>query len=316
MPDFELRGYCNLGPSEIATCCWSNEVVVELKSRRDDQQPLSFSADLFQGEKLVSSREQSAAASWHVSGLGPGTYRLDIHPATGASHHDYRHLALPDDFRRTLTLGVNDTVIVTGFVSRKESIIYDIPYQFLIETNDRADGGEPWYEISGFNAVTENAAAIATASSRFTVPERLIKSIMYMETTHGYYDKLISWSGQNASLLPMNVNVEYWSKLFTRSYLADNENNVLAGTFMLRRIMDRTRELKDNAARLQAIFSVYNSLNVTRTTDYAARVMQIYSQELYVPSPSFFEQLNEQLRRLEGLSPVEQAEMLRRLFGG
>lgn len=139
---------------------------------------------------------------------------------------------------------------------------------------------------------------------------------MYMETTHGYYDQLIAWSGQNASILPMNVNVGYWSELFTRDYLTDSQNSVAAGAFMLRRIIDRIGELADGTTRVQAISSVYNSLNVTEVTDCGARVAQIYNQAVYASTPGSLEQLNEQMRQFERLSPMEQAEFVRRIFGG
>jgi hypothetical protein len=37
---------------------------------------------------------------------------------------------------------------------------------------------------------------------------------MYMETTHGYYDVPLLIFGQNKSILPMNINVDYWGDAF------------------------------------------------------------------------------------------------------
>ncbi|PID56436.1 hypothetical protein CSB45_11315 [candidate division KSB3 bacterium] len=38
----------------------------------------------------------------------------------------------------------------------------------------------------------------------------LIRAIMYMESTHGYYDKLMEVFDKNNSILPMNVRSDYW----------------------------------------------------------------------------------------------------------
>lgn len=46
------------------------------------------------------------------------------------------------------------------------------------------------------------------------VDANLVKAIMYMETTHGYYDAILELFNKNKSILPMNINVDYWGSTF------------------------------------------------------------------------------------------------------
>lgn len=196
-------------------------------------------------------------------------------------------------------------------ICRKESILYDIKYEFHVLGNDDADETAPLYELEFFSTVSKNSGYIVNSSERFNVSRRLIKSIMYMETTHGYYDEPLDWFGRNKSIRPMNVNVEYWSKLFTREELYDKQKNIHAGTFLLRRILDRI-----SSKKISKIATLYNNINATVVNDYGARVKNIYDEYLYIPPPSWFDQINEQFERFESLSPLEQYNLLCRMFGG
>ena len=84
--------------------------------------------------------------------------------------------------------------------------------QFKVTPNQKANGDEPIYEISAFSQVGQHSALIDRVARETNVDARLIRAIMYMETTHGYYDMPLSLVGMNKSILPMNINIKYWGK--------------------------------------------------------------------------------------------------------
>jgi hypothetical protein len=108
------------------------------------------------------------------------------------------------------------------------------------------------------------------------VPGRLIRAIMYIETTHGYYDAPLALIGENKSILPMNVNVDYWGDAFgSRAALNDPYENIRAGAEILRRIIaNLPRE-----ASVRQIATLYNNINAESVTDYGARVDEIHAQQ-------------------------------------
>lgn len=108
---------------------------------------------------------------------------------------------------------------------------------FPMAENKRAEGKEPLYEISRFSEVKLHDALITRVANETGIDGRLIRSIIYMETTHGYYDAPLALFGKNKSILPMNINVEYWGGTFgSREKLSDPLENIRAGAEIIRRI--------------------------------------------------------------------------------
>jgi len=108
------------------------------------------------------------------------------------------------------------------------------------------------------------------------VDARLIRAIMYMETTHGYYDAPLSLIGQNKSILPMNVNVDYWGPTFgDRKTLLKPYENIRAGAEILKRIISNLPQ----EAAIRQIATLYNNINASSVNDYGARVEKIYNSQ-------------------------------------
>jgi len=102
---------------------------------------------------------------------------------------------------------------------------------------------------------------------------------MYMETTHGYYDALLVPFDANKSILPMNINTEYWGDTWgTREQLKQIYPNILAGARLLKSIQ---ANLPTNSSITQ-FATLYNQLNRTRVTDYGARVAEIYKTQPWI----------------------------------
>ena len=157
--------------------------------------------------------------------------------------------------------------------SRKQCVLNGGGCNFSVAENPNADGSAPLYEIGGFSPVDDYALTIEMSASAFGVDPKLISSIMYMETTHGYYDALLSPFGLNKSILPMNINVNYWGDAFgSREFLSNPHHNIWAGAKMLSSIQANM----PNASVAQ-MATVYNNVNATRVSDYGARVSAIYS---------------------------------------
>lgn len=124
--------------------------------------------------------------------------------------------------------------------------------------------------------VDDHMFEITLASYETGVNSNLIKAIMYMETTHGYYDRIISWFGANKSILPMNIN--YWGNTFgSRAALSQPYFNVRSGATMLKSIQ---ANMSANSSIAQ-IATVYNNVNATKVSNYGARVSNIYHHKLW-----------------------------------
>ena len=161
--------------------------------------------------------------------------------------------------------------------SRKDCITQSLTScRFVVSENRKADGSEPFYELASASEVDRHSALIDFAAKKTGVDGRLIRAIMYMETTHGYYDAPLSWVGKNKSILPMNINAAYWGTTFgSRTDLEKPAENIMAGAEMLKRIIANLPK----GASVREIATLYNNLNATTVSSYGARVESIYKAE-------------------------------------
>lgn len=150
---------------------------------------------------------------------------------------------------------------------------------FKVSPSKTADGSEPLLEFSAFSEVARHAANIDKLSKELNVDANLIRAIMYIETTHGYYDAPLSLFGANKSILPMNVNVAYWGDTFgTRQDLQKPYENIRAGGMILQRIISN---LPANSS-ISQIATLYNNINANTVSNYGARVQKIYETKPWV----------------------------------
>lgn len=147
---------------------------------------------------------------------------------------------------------------------------------WFIAPNPAADAEEPLYELSAFSDVNRYAALIDRIAREIGIDARLVRAIMYVETTHGYYDAPLAWIGRNKSLLPVNVNVAYWGDAFgDRRALHQPAANIKAGAEILFRIK---ANLPTDASVAQ-IATLYNNLNARQVSRYGARVDKVYNEQ-------------------------------------
>ncbi len=172
---------------------------------------------------------------------------------------------------------------LTDSINRKKSIIEQENFRFFIRDNPYASGKKPFYELSGFSEVNKYSEFIDKVADEKDIDARLIRAIMYMETTHGYYDVVFALFDKNKSILPMNINEDYWAETFgTREELKDPENNIRAGAELISRIQSN---LPENAS-IEKTATLYNNLNATEVTDYGMRVREIYKSQPWLTEDS------------------------------
>lgn len=279
MPKFTVSSRSNASIGSAIQFCENARLRVKVLSAKDRGQQLRFRASLrsLKG-RTVANRDSHSADAWQTGLLPCGTYILDIEPKTGSSHHDFRHIPLGADFSQRVSLSGNSDTDVLVTVSRKESVLFDIHYYFDISSNAGADGGRPAYASDAMRHITEGVSFdqyypfANDSADRFAVSLMLILAIAYTETTQGYYDEVLEWVGRNKSIRPMNINVDYWSKMFTAQQMQDVHQNFLAGGFLLRRIADRVRQ-----PSLAKVATLYNGLGLEQVNDYGARVEAVHA---------------------------------------
>ncbi len=169
-------------------------------------------------------------------------------------------------------MGRDKAPVLQRSADRRRSILKDAPAVFEVEANPEANGSKPIYELHEMNEVFEHAVDILKEASAQDVDHRLVMAIVYMETTHGYYDQL---HPRPKTVLPMNVHVSYWSGFgWSREDLQVPATNIRAGVTLLKRISERVKE-----PTVAKVATLYNNLSAEQVSDYGARVQKIYEEE-------------------------------------
>ncbi|EOX3900487.1 hypothetical protein ACOGST_004604 [Vibrio alginolyticus] len=144
---------------------------------------------------------------------------------------------------------MNDIPALNKSAERKLSIINDTPGIFTIVDSDSAVGRKPLYEIDSFSEVGKWCGLIIHQSKKHGVDPRLVAAIMYMETTHGWYDKVYPY-----------YNIEF-------------------GITLLSRIQARIEN-----PTIRKIATIYNFLGAEVVSDYGARVAKLYLEQPRSPA--------------------------------
>lgn len=159
---------------------------------------------------------------------------------------------------------------------RKQSILNNTPAIFDIRDDGPNIVGEaPFYELEIASQVHSWCSLIASISKSHRLDSNLVASIMYIETTHGWYDKAYPFK---KTILPMNVHYAYWKELgVTKENLACKHYNIEFGTILIARIADRIIN-----PTVRKIATIYNFLGAERVNEYGARVERIYQDKPWV----------------------------------
>ena len=203
------------------------------------------------------------------SGLGPA----QLGHALAASARDDR--AIGEDARNRATPATRKRIILGGGALGTISVA----------DNPKAKSSASWYELPRMSEVPQNEKYIGEMSKKYGVDADLIRAIIYIESTHGYYDAPLDLAHVNSSIRPMNVNVKYWGGAFGwRNEVADPRTNIEVGTQLLKAIINSMP-----GANIAKIATIYNNTDARKVSDYGARVSEIYKTKAwnkkFVPTP-------------------------------
>lgn len=212
----------------------------------------------------------------------PGTYTLIIEPTppSGENLGPVPYINNPK-FRRNITLS-GDEHYLPIIVTRKESIEHNIMMTFLVENDSASDPETSWIEFPFFAENDDVQEYIHKYAKEFNLNTNLVNAICYIETTHGWYDRFPEALNIEAkSIRPMNVNFEYWKKLFsakgiTRDSLKNKDINVREGCFMLHRVFIRAEP-----KTILAVSSLYNSHKAKYILEYGYHIQRAYNKKLW-----------------------------------
>lgn len=277
MPQFRTLKLPNRKNNEaVMQCSAYGKLTVNLTSKDDRQQNISFKANIYQGDKLIHS-SSFFSMKLELPKLNIGQYKLEIIPKREETYFWYKNVPLKN-FSYNFEISGDTTTLVDCLISRQESIIYNIKFYFYVQENNKLKQDTVWYEVGYFEEVTDNIGSIDSSSKKFSIDSELLKSIIYMESTHGYYDAVFEAIPrkikENKSIRPTNINVAAWPMLFTREEANNVVKNIDAGAYMLKLISDRVAD-----KNILKIASLYNSINAKFVLQYGLEVKNFYDKK-------------------------------------
>jgi hypothetical protein len=167
----------------------------------------------------------------------------------------------------------NDSAqVVARAKARKPFVLAGGGGHFLVKPNPAANTDPVWYERPSESTVKRYDKEIEVAAKKEGVDPDLVRAVMHMETTRGWYEKI--FHGLNDTILPMNVSVQYWAGEFglSRADLEKPAVNIAAGVHILKGIMANL----PRDAPIAVIATLYNVLGAPQVNSYGATVQKIY----------------------------------------
>ncbi len=238
-------------------------------------------------------------------------YVIVIYSPAGYGKIDTRDdLDLETGIKKSLFISPNQSIVASFSISRRESILHDFLIDFHVAENATTNSGKLAYELDSMIHVAKHRLIVKSEADKLKVDADLVKAIMYTETTHGYCDTMPALFGKK-SILPMNVRSDYWKDVgFNYEKLKKISNNIEAEIFLIKQLSDRVKPYS-----IDRVASLYQNLGAIKVTNYGARVQEIYNKKLWVPDPGLLDKINMKVNQFEQLPPVDQINILRRLFG-
>lgn len=161
---------------------------------------------------------------------------------------------------------------------RKKAILEDeYMIEFGILNNRNVKSDPPIYRVHVFNDVLKYEDYIEHESSAAKIDPDIVKAIIYLETSQGYYDSVLGVFGLNKTIRPMNIHASYWKDLgYSRGDLQEPRKNIQAGIKIIKKIQENMP-----GASVAEIATVYNNLGATEVSRYGARVERVYNEKAW-----------------------------------
>lgn len=120
--------------------------------------------------------------------------------------------------------------------------------------------------------MTRYSAEIELAASSHDLDPEYLKAIIWMESTHGWYDSLTRLIKKPKTILPMNIYAEHWKGLgISRADLKSPKVNVDTGAYLVSQIAKRIK-----VPRPEKVATLYNRLGLDRVSGYGMTVLHYY----------------------------------------
>lgn len=156
--------------------------------------------------------------------------------------------------------------------SRKDAMLGKGNADFELKPDLKPVTEKPFYALDTFSDVNKFKLIIDEESEKAGVNSNLIKAIVYIETSQGWYDRL---NPSKSSIRPMNIQTEYWKELgYTREQLETPRLNIRAGVDLIKRI-----QLNYPQGTVEEIATLYNDLAAKRINDYGGRVKRLTQEQ-------------------------------------
>lgn len=163
--------------------------------------------------------------------------------------------------------------VITKEVDRMVAIITDSPARFIVADSNVQANPAPLHYIEYFEQVTKNANRIREAAARHSIDPDIVRAIIWMESTRGYYDSGTGLVLKPKTILPMNVWLDYWTGFkVTREGLQDPAINIDTGTKILARIKAKT-----SGGSIAKIATLYGNLAAQKESEYGKTVEYYYN---------------------------------------
>jgi hypothetical protein len=170
-------------------------------------------------------------------------------------------------------------VCLEGIKARREAIMANTDGTFCIDDDGSAQvEKKPFYAIEKYEEVRANNAAIELAARAEGLDPELLKAIVWIETTHGYYDRIDPW---NKTIRPMNVHAILWGDLgITKTTLKNRDYNIAAGAYILGQIWERTLDPTP-----EKVATLYNQLGAKTVNQYGRTVAHYMKVKPWLRKP-------------------------------
>lgn len=178
---------------------------------------------------------------------------------------------------RTFIFDINAAIpkAIQKEVDRMAAILSDSPAIFVVADSKVKANPKPKHYIEYFEQVTKNADHINEAARRHNVDPDLVRAVIWMESTRGYYDSATGLVLKPKTILPMNVYADYWTGFkVTREGLQYPAINIDTGTKILARIQARTQD-----GTTAKIATLYGNLGAQKVSEYGKTIEYYYKNK-------------------------------------
>lgn len=157
--------------------------------------------------------------------------------------------------------------LLTTIKERRESILMNMPGRFQVADSPGITGKpNPIYSVNDLEETTGNLINIDRAALRYDLDPDFVRAIVWMESTHGWYDR---FDPKNKTIRPMNVHAKLWEQLgISRTDLDNPQLNIEAGVYILAQIWERTED-----PNCEKVATLYNQLGATSVNQYGKTIV-------------------------------------------